>query len=109
MQFLIISNPKFQVPPEMLGPVLDGFIAYLTKYTESGNIRESWSFAGRVGGMALIEVDSHEQLDAILAESPVGPFSEIEIHALVDLVDSVKVGKQVLQSRMEAMAKMGGG
>jgi muconolactone delta-isomerase len=109
MQFLIISNPKFQPPPEMLGAIMDGFVAFLTKYKESGNIRESWSFAGRVGGIALIEVDSHEQLEAIMAENPIAPFAEIEIHALVDLVESVKMGRQVAQARMEAMAKMGAG
>jgi muconolactone delta-isomerase len=109
MKFVLISNPRFQVPPEMIIPLLDAFIAYINKYKESGNILESWSFAGRIGGMALIEVDSHEELDAIMAENPVGPFSEVEFHAVVDLVESVKMGRQVAQARMEAMAKMGAG
>ena len=109
MKFVIISNPRYQPPPEMIVPMIDAFIAYQTKYKESGNILESWSFAGRVGGMAVLEVDSHEQLDAIMAENPFGPFSAIEVHPLLDLVESVTIGKQVAQARMEAMAKMGGG
>ncbi len=109
MKFVINSKPRFQAPPEMIIPLIDAFVAYISKYTESGNIQESWSFAGTQGGGALIEVDSHEQLDAINAENPFAPFSEIEVLAVVDLVESVKGFKQVALARMEAMAKMGAG
>ena len=109
MKFLLVSQPKFQVPPEMILPILDGFAAFLTKYTESGNIQESWSFAGVAAGAGLFEVDTHEELDAMLAESPLAPFSEITIYPLVDLQESLQHGKQIAQARMEAMAKMGAG
>ena len=109
MKFLLLSTPRYQIPPEMILPILDGFSAFLSKYTESGNIQESWSFAGVTSGAGIFEVDSHEELDAMLAESPLAPFSEIAIYPLVDLQESIQRGKQIAQARMEAMAKMGGG
>jgi muconolactone delta-isomerase len=109
MKFVINSKPRFQVPPEMILPLIDAFSAFVSKYTESGNIQESWSFAGTQGGGALIEVDSHEQLDAINAENPFAPFSDIEVHAVVDMLESIEGFKQIAQARMEAMAKMDAG
>ncbi len=109
MKFLLISKPRFQLPPEMALPVIEGFAAFLSKYTESGHILESWSFAGVTGGGALLQVDSHEELDAISIENPIAPFSEIEVYPLVDLQESIQRGKQIVQARMEAMAQMGGG
>jgi muconolactone delta-isomerase len=109
MKFLVTSKPRFQIPPEMIGPILDAFTAYVNQYTESGNIQESWSFAGVQGGGAILNVDSHEELDAIMTELPIAPFSEIEIYPLVDLHESLQRGRQVVQARMEAMAQMGAG
>ena len=109
MKFVLISNPRFQVPPEMLIPILDAFLAFLSKYKESGHILESWSFAGRIGGMGLFEVDSHEQLDAINAENPFAPFSDIEVYPVVDMLESIEMFRQIAQARMEAMAQMGAG
>lgn len=109
MKFLLVSQPRFQVPPEMALPILDAFSAFLSKYTESGNIQESWSFAGVTGGAGIFEVDSHEELDAMLAESPLLPFSDIAIYPLVDLQESIQRSKQIAKARMEAMAQMGAG
>jgi hypothetical protein len=49
MRSLVISNPKHMVPPELGAGLIDAFSAYLTKYTESGKIEQSWSFAGIAG------------------------------------------------------------
>jgi muconolactone delta-isomerase len=68
-----------------------------------------WSFAGTQGGGATINVDSHEELDAIMTEYPFGPFSEIEVYPVADLHASLQSTKQVALARMEAMAQMGAG
>ena len=109
MKFVIISNPRFQVPPEMIIPILGAFSAFVSKYTESSNIKESWSVVGPQGGGAIISVDSHEELDAIMTENPSGPFSAIDINPVFDLQESLKFSMRVAQTRMEAMSKMGAG
>lgn len=109
MKFVIYSSPRFQPPPDMILPMIDAFGAYLAKYKASGHIQEMWSYAGTQGGGALLEVDSHQELDAIMAENPFAPFSAIEVHAVVDMEESINLFKQIAQARMEAMAKKGGG
>ena len=41
-----------------------------------------WGFAGTIGGGGVLEVESHEELDAIMARFPFAPFSSIEIIAI---------------------------
>jgi muconolactone delta-isomerase len=109
MKFVVISSLKHPVPPEMVIPLIDAFLAYISKYTESGHIEDSWAFAGTDKGGATFNADSLEELDAIIAEYPFGPFSEVEIYPVVNLQESLQRAKQVAQTLMEAMAQMGAG
>jgi len=109
MKFLVISNPKHQVPPDMILPILEAFGAFLAKYTASGHIKESWSFAGQQGGGARIDADSLEELDAIMAENPLGGVSDIQVYPVVDLQESIQRAQEIARARMEAMAHRGGG
>jgi hypothetical protein len=109
MKFVVISRPKHPIPPEIIIPLIDAFSAYISKYTESGHIEDSWAFAGTASGGATLNVDSHEELDAIMDEYPFGPFSDMEIYPVVNLQESLQRAKQVAQARMEAMAQMGAG
>ena len=103
MKFVVISKQKHMTPPEMVIPLLDAFLAYIDKYTESGHFEDVWGFAGMQAGGATINVASHEELDAILAELPIGPFLEHEVYPVADLRESLRRGKQIAQARMEAM------
>jgi muconolactone delta-isomerase len=102
MRFLVTTTTQFPIPPEMAPPVMDGMIAWFNKYTQSGKIETGWSDAGRRAGGGILNVDSLEELDAILTELPIGPFSEVEVQPIVDLLDSIERGKQ-------AFAAMAGG
>ena len=75
MRFLVTSTSKHQVPPEALPGLLDALIAWANKYTESGKFEAIWATAGRAGGGGIINADSLEELDAIMVEFPLGPFS----------------------------------
>ena len=75
MQFLIITKQSSPPPPEMVIPLIDAMEAWLAKGRADGTMRSSWAFAGTQGGGGIAEVDSHEQLDAIMAGFPFGPFS----------------------------------
>ncbi len=43
-------------------------------------------------------MDSADELDAIMTEFPLGPFTDLDVHALVDLVGSMEKLKQVIQA-----------
>ena len=64
-----------------------------------------WAFAGTNGGGGVIEVESHEELDAIMARYPFAPFSSIEILALSDIDQSLANAKAFIQEMMAGMAK----
>ena len=53
----------------------------------------------------MLEVESHEELDAIMARFPFAPFSSIEIIALSDLDTSLANAKAFVQEMMAGMAK----
>jgi muconolactone delta-isomerase len=88
MKFLIVSNTKHLVPPEVMTSVIDAMKAWLQKYREK--IEQAWGFAGDQGGGGIINVDSLEELDIIMTEFPMGPFSETKVRGLVDLEPSLE-------------------
>lgn len=89
MRFLVMSNPKHPLPPEMVPALSDAMIAWVREHTASGKMETTWSFAGEPGGGGILNVDSPEELDAIMLGFPFGPFSDVEVRALTDLEDSV--------------------
>ncbi len=103
MKFLIISKNKYMTPPEMVPSLIDATLAWAHKY--EGQIEQIWSltgqlwsFAGRQAEEGVANVESLEELDTILAESPLGPFLEIEVCPLVDLDVSLQRQKETLQT-----------
>ena len=102
MKFLVITKSKHPVPPEMGLTLVDAMGAWSDQLTESGKAEAMWSIAGRAGGGGILNVDSLEELDAIMIQFPFGPFFDIEVFPLVDLHES-------LQRLKQAMQMMGGG
>ncbi len=104
MKFLVISKGnKHPIPPEAVPSLTDALTAWVDRYTESGNLEAAWSFAGVAGGGGIANVDSLEELDAIMVEFPFGPFSEVEILPLVDLKESNERVKQAFEAMAQAM------
>lgn len=96
MKFLVGSRPSFPVPPEIAPALFDAMAAWVEKYSRSGNIEASWAYAGSGGGGGILNVASNDELDAIMAEFPFGPFSEVKVIALADLLQSLERGKAVV-------------
>lgn len=105
MRFLITVNPKHPVPPEVAVVLSDAMLGWIGRLRESGKSEALWGFAGMAGGMGIYNVDSAEELNGVVAEIPFGPFSDVQVTALVDVVESVTRFKQVAQ----AMIPPGGG
>jgi muconolactone delta-isomerase len=85
MRFLIVTQQQSPIPPDMALGMIEGMKQWTSAHRQSGKIEQTWSFAGLGGGGGILNVDSHEELDAIMAGFPFGPFSKIEVYALADL------------------------
>jgi muconolactone delta-isomerase len=96
MKFLIVSKSKHLVPPEVMTGAIDAMKSWLQKYKEK--IEQSWGFADTQGGGGILDVESLEELDLILTEFPMGPFSELHVHGLVALEPSLERLQIALQS-----------
>ena len=104
MQFLVITRQKTPAPPEMLMPMLGATEAWLAQNRASGKAKAMWGFAGAIGGGGVLEVESHEELDAIMSRFPFGPFSTIEIIALSDIDATIANAKAFAEEMMAGMA-----
>ncbi len=81
--------------------MFEALLGWAQKYRASGKLERMWNFAGLQGGGGILNVDSHEELEAIMNEFPLGPFMEIEITPLSDL-------DKALQGIIEAAKAMQG-
>ena len=103
MQFLLITKQTNPPPPEMAVPLMEAMEAWVAQHRASGQLTSIWAFAGMPGGGGVVEVDSHEELDAIMVAFPFGPFSSIEILALSDIDKALAGAKATFQQMMEMM------
>ena len=85
-------------------PMLDAMEAWVAQHRASGKAKAVWAFAGTNGGGGVLEVESHEELDAIMARFPFAPFSTIEIIALSDMDKSLANAKAFVEEMMAGMA-----
>lgn len=88
MQFLITTNSKHVVPPEMVPMMIDGLVAWAEEYEDK--MESIWSTAGTPGGGAIVNVESLEELDELMIGFPFGPFSDINITPIVELGHSME-------------------
>jgi muconolactone delta-isomerase len=103
MRFLVTTKTKFPMPPEAAPGLMDALSAWASKYTENGKMEAVWADAGRTGGGGILNVASPEELDAIMIEFPVGPFSEVEVVPITELQASLERSKEMFQA-MAALA-----
>ena len=100
MRFLVTAKSKHQIPPEVMSGLFDAMVGWSNKFSANGKFDQIWACAGLPAGGAIINVDSLEELDAIMAEFPFGPFSDTEIVPIVDLVPALQRAKQVMEATM---------
>lgn len=100
MRFLVMSKNKHMPPMEMMPGLIDAMIAWSNGLTASGKAEAVWGTAGVPGGGGILNVDSVEELDALLTQNPFGPFSETTVVPIVELSTSLQNMKQVIQAMM---------
>ena len=90
MRFLVVTKSKHPMPPEAVEPMFQALQQWAQRHTQSKKMEQVWSFAGIPGGGGIFNVNSLEELDAIMIEFPLGPFSDIEILGLADITAGIQ-------------------
>ena len=98
MRFLVTSKPVRPIPPDVAPALIEAMTAWANRYTENGTLEVVWSLAGRSGGGGICNVDWLEDLDALMAEYPLGPFSDVDALRIVELQGSLARLKSVVQA-----------
>jgi len=81
MRFAVIVRPKFPIPPEQVGMVIEGFAQWREKYR--GNLEVFEFFAGGGGGFGIASFDNVESLNQMMLENPINFFSDVEVHPTI--------------------------
>jgi muconolactone delta-isomerase len=98
MRFLVTTKVKFQMPPEVAPQLMTALSAWAKKYADNGKMEAVWANAGSAGGGGILSVSSLGELDAIMAEFPIGPFSEVEVVPITDLQPSLERTQQMFEA-----------
>jgi len=101
MKYLTISHLHdlfFTLSPEMQMQVVEVASTFTDKYRKAGKIKDVYIMVGSRKSMRIWEVESHEEIDRLSLENPMGPFMETEIHPLSDYDAHVKHCQEVLGS-----------
>ncbi len=102
MKFLIKLGPMgiSPMPPEQSTQLVMAEIEYWHKLEKTGKI-VGGPFAGKQGGGGIIEVESLDELHAILTGAPFYGMARVEVHALT----TFEASKKVLSQQLEALKK----
>jgi muconolactone delta-isomerase len=84
-KFLVLWRLEVnRVSPEMMRALLRQQ-DYGKRLEGEGKIEGRYHIVGRHGGAWIYSVDSHEELDQLLAKAPVYNFSTYEVYALAEM------------------------
>jgi hypothetical protein len=99
MNVLVVATPRDPIPPDMLGPMVDGALAWYERYKD--RFQAFGNFAGG-GGFAVADVDSAETLQQMILEMPFSFVSELTIRPFIP-------GDSGFRMLKDAVANMGMG
>lgn len=97
MRVLLVARSKFPFPPEHLPALFQGFTAWRAQYKD--RMEGFYFFAGENGGCGILNVPDEAFLNRMMLEWPLAPFSDVQMHPLVD-------GDVALQQWNEAIQSM---
>lgn len=103
MRFLIVTNSREAMPAEMAMPTMKAMQAWLAEHRASGKLEHVWSFAGRNGGGGIANVETHEELDAMMSGFPFAQTSHVDVYALADVDTAIEANIRAIAAMMEAV------
>ena len=80
MNVLVVATPRDPIPPDMIGPMVDGALAWYERYKD--RFQAFGNFAGG-GGFAVADVDSTETLQQMILDMPFSFVSELTIRPFI--------------------------
>lgn len=103
MLYLVNSELRGQYPlsPEAWMDLVVKTLEAITAQKQQGKLVLHGAFAGRHGGIMVWDVDSHAELQALLAQLPLWPFLECEIIPMLsteEARESAKRAQAAIQS-----------
>ena len=87
MKWLIITEPRGNLPPEAAGALFEAAREWIDGNKKDGIIESQYAFLAG-GGVTISNADSHEQLMNEIREFPLFPFISWDVRPLVDINQS---------------------
>jgi len=104
MRFMLVIHPQFPLPPEHVGTLVDGFTAWWNRYRD--RFDSAGFFAGGSGGGGICNVADPAELQQMMMEWPLTPFSQIESYALVDMDTALDQWRAMVASMGSAQGQI---
>lgn len=89
MKYLVSAIQDTPIPPELGAALYEAATAWIEERIADGRIDCHFVFA-QTGGMAIVDVDSHEQLFEEIMSYPLSAFFDWEVTGLADWKHSYK-------------------
>ncbi|MCP8310025.1 MAG: YciI family protein [Candidatus Methylarchaceae archaeon HK01M] len=92
------------MPPEMMKTAIDlvpASMEYEKNLKGKGKLLASYTFSGQSKGFVILNVESLEELNEIIAKEPYSLMLSFEAIPLVDFEHSLKVWKEVLERALK--------
>lgn len=96
MKFLVLWRMELSLLSSEMASAVARMPRYAQPLEENGTVVARYHLVGQHGGAWIYEVASNEELERLLAMSPVYNFARYEIHPLAEMPDPLS-GKPVTQ------------
>ncbi|MFL5827000.1 MAG: hypothetical protein ACJ76V_10795 [Thermoleophilaceae bacterium] len=105
MKFLVTVTPRPNpmIPPQVLAEILKAQRGWLQAHLADGTFDCNYAFPSG-GGMAVVNVDSHEALNELIYDAPAFGVTDIETKALADAGASLANAIAALERASSMMA-----
>jgi muconolactone delta-isomerase len=104
MKFLVMQRRRdgVPIPPDVIAGLLRAQSEYLDEQVRNGTVDVAYGLPQGGGGLAIVNADSAESLNEILAASPLFGVTNIEVQPLADIHATLAAGASAMQ-RMVAV------
>ena len=87
MKFLVLWRMELSLLSTEMAAAVARMPAYAGPLEQSGQVAARYHLVGQHGGAWIYDVGSNEELERLLARSPVYNFARYEVHPLAEMPD----------------------
>lgn len=101
LKFLVFQKPLPLPPPtpeqsKMMAEALEASVKIFQDLKRHGKCECYYGVSGIPSGFAILDVDSHDELNEIISTAPITAYGQIEIYPLMTLESAVKTMKKMI-------------